>query len=317
MSLLPLVIQKFKAHDILDERLQHLLENMHYDTGLNLGAATTALFGTAADLIVRINGYMQYPYRFVRMCRKWFCITYRHDITLFLQAEDSELDVGFALPLQAIALALDGEMRQRAFMESAAVQDWLEEVAIALFVTSLDAERQAAEVKRREGRNVSLLANVSRDLLCTRFTRQRDEQARVIDAAAKKVEALKISNWQKIAWEIHDAAPQGKRFHGSAKGGHGSATGGHASATGGTPATSTSAAFSTSSSCLQRRSVKSRQIHRNRQARGGSMVQPKAAMGQPRAATGGEPSIHAQLRLSCQEELKNAGRKPAQSFINY
>ena len=133
---------------------------------------------------------MQYPYRFVRMCRKWFFITYRHDITLFLKAEDSELDVGFSLPLQALALAQDGEMRQRAFKESDAVQDWLEEVASAFFVTSLDAERQAAETKRREQRNISLLANVSRDLLCTRFTRQRDEQARAIDVAAKKVEAL-------------------------------------------------------------------------------------------------------------------------------
>ena len=103
------LIQKYKAHEILDERLQHLLENMHYDTCLNLGAATTALFGTAADLIVRINGYMQYPYRFVRMCRKWFRFTFRNDITSFLQAEDSELDVGFALPLQAIAIALDGK----------------------------------------------------------------------------------------------------------------------------------------------------------------------------------------------------------------
>ena len=161
------------------------------------------------------------------MCRKWFPLTFRHAITVFLQAADSVLDVGFSLPLQAPVLAQEGEMCQRAFMESDAVQDWLEEVAFAFFVTSLDAERQAAEVKRREGRNVSLLANVSRDLLCTRFTRQRDEQARVIEAAAKKVEALKISNWQKIAWEIHDAAPQGKRFHGSAKGGHGSAKGGH------------------------------------------------------------------------------------------
>ena len=137
-------IQKFKAHDILDERLQHLLENMHYDTCLNLAAATTALFGASADLILRINGYMQYPYRFVRMCRKWFCLTFRHDITSFLQAEDSELDVGFSLSLQALALAQDEEMRQRAFMESDVVQDWLEEVATAFFLTSLDAEREAA-----------------------------------------------------------------------------------------------------------------------------------------------------------------------------
>ena len=317
-------IQKYKAHDIVDERLQHLLENMHYDTCLNLGAATTALFGTAGDLIVRINGYMRYPYRFVRMCRKWFPLTWRSDITSFLQAEDSELDVGFSLPLQAVALAQDGESCQRAFMESDAVQDWLLEVATALFLTSLDAERQAAEVKRREGRNVSLLANVSRDLLCTRFTRQRDEQARAIDVAAKTVEALKISTWKSIAWETHGAAPQGKRFqngHGPWVS-HGSATGGHASATGGTPATSTSATFSTSSSCLQRRSVKSRQIHRRRQATGGFMGQPQAAMGQPqaamaqpKAATGGEPSIHGQPRLACRAELQKR-REEASSKLH-
>ena len=341
-------IQQYEAHHIVDERLQHLLENMHLDTGLNLGAATGALFGTAGDLIMRINMYMQYPYSFVRMCRKWFPLTFRHAITVFLQAADSVLDVGFSLPLQALALAQDGEMRQRAFMESDAVQDWLEEVAFAFFVTSLDAEREAAEVKRREGRNISLLANVSRDLLCTRFTRQRDEQARAIDAAAKKVEALKFSTWHSIAWEKHSAAPQGKRIQASASGGHGSATGGHVSATGGqgpatggqdpdtvchapaqpsgghgsatgghgsasggAPATSTSATLSTYSSCLQRHSVKSRPIRQNRQAIGrsrgspkASMGQPKAAMCQPKAATGGEPSIPAQLKLSCERAIE-------------
>ena len=70
-------IQKYKAHDIVDGRLQHLLEHMHLDTGLNLGAATGALFGTAADSIVRINMFMQYPHSFVKMCRKWFPGTFR------------------------------------------------------------------------------------------------------------------------------------------------------------------------------------------------------------------------------------------------
>ena len=52
-------IQRGAAHDLLNERLQHLLEVMHYDPDLNLAAATGALFATAGDLIARLDAYKQ------------------------------------------------------------------------------------------------------------------------------------------------------------------------------------------------------------------------------------------------------------------
>ena len=62
-------------------------------------------------------------------------------------------------------------------MLSDAVQELLEEAAVALFATSLDAERMAGMAKRREARNIVLLSNASRDLPCRRFTHRRDSQA--------------------------------------------------------------------------------------------------------------------------------------------
>ena len=137
-------LQQGKAHDILDLRLQRIFGSMHYDRDLHVGAATSALMGTAGDLTARLNQYMLYPYSIVKLCRKWFPATFRFAITKFLQAATEALDVGFSLPLQRRALAEDGELLQRAFLLSDAVQEFLESTAEALFANSLAAERQAA-----------------------------------------------------------------------------------------------------------------------------------------------------------------------------
>ena len=79
-------VQQGKAHEILNERLQRLLDVMHLDPDLNLSAATGALLGTAADLKARLDVYLLYPGKFVLMCRRWFPITYRYSIGKLLQA---------------------------------------------------------------------------------------------------------------------------------------------------------------------------------------------------------------------------------------
>ena len=71
-------IQQRKAHELLDLRLQRLLEVLHYDPDLNLLAATGALLATATDVVARPNEYQTYPYKFVTICRKWFLMGYRH-----------------------------------------------------------------------------------------------------------------------------------------------------------------------------------------------------------------------------------------------
>jgi hypothetical protein len=205
-------IQQGRAHDILNLRLQHLLEVAGKDPDLKLGAATGALLATAGDLNARLNAFMKYPYKFVVMCRKWFPMSHKHAITEFLKTAPEGLDAGFSLQLQLKALAENGEIAQRAFLMRRDVQEMLEGAADAFFSNSLEAERAAAEVKRREGRNITLLANVSRDLLCRRFTKQREEQAAAIEDAENAYRKLKQSSWNAIAWEKHDAAPDGLQF---------------------------------------------------------------------------------------------------------
>ena len=78
-------IQQGKAHDLLNHRLQHLLEVVHYDPDLNLAAATGALLATATNVIARLNEYKKYPYKFVTMCSKWFPATHRRAVTLFFK----------------------------------------------------------------------------------------------------------------------------------------------------------------------------------------------------------------------------------------
>ena len=97
-----------QAHAIVNERLQRLLGVMHHDPDLDLAAATGALLGTGMDLILRLNAYKKFPYKFCTMCRKWFPISHRVSITMFLQAPAEDLDVGFSLPFQRLALSQGG-----------------------------------------------------------------------------------------------------------------------------------------------------------------------------------------------------------------
>ena len=192
-----------QAHAIVNERLQRLLGAMHHDPDLDLAAATGALLATGVDLILRLNEYKKFPYKFCTMCRKWFPVSHRASITRFLQAPAEDLDVGFSLPFQRLALSQGGELLCRAWVLSDAVQEFLEEAAIALFAHSLAAERKAAQVKRREARHISLLANVSRDLLCTQFTKQQATQAKIIEAASERLRKLRRSGWSAIGRPQH------------------------------------------------------------------------------------------------------------------
>ena len=66
-------------------------------------------------------------------------------------------------------------------------------------------------MKRHEARNISLVANVSRDVLCKRFTAEREVQANALEAAALRLKQLQRSSWHAIAWEKHNVAPEGVR----------------------------------------------------------------------------------------------------------
>ena len=119
--------------------------------------------------------------------------------------------MGFSAVVQGLALDQQGELQRRAFMKCDVTQELLEGAAVAFFSHSLVAERAAAEVKRREGRNITLLGNVSLDLLCRRFNKRRVETAEPVDAAEEVLRKLERSSWQAIAWEKSDVFPQGVR----------------------------------------------------------------------------------------------------------
>ena len=139
------------------------------------------------DLIARLDTYLAYPYKFALMCRKWFPKRqYQSAISEFLQASPKELDKGFSLPLQEMALSQNDEMRQRGFLLSDAVQEFLEEAAEALLLNSLHAERAGAKVKRYEVRQLSLLSNVSRELLHKQFVKCRERQALEMERCAER-----------------------------------------------------------------------------------------------------------------------------------
>ena len=98
-----------------------------------------------------------------------------------------------------MAIAQLGELQQRAFMLSDVVQELLEGAAVAFFSHSLAAERAAAEVKRREGRNITLLGNVSLDLLMRRFFARRSAAALRLEEAAEALKKAKFQSWSGIA----------------------------------------------------------------------------------------------------------------------
>ena len=197
---------------IINEKLQYLLENLCNDPYLDQLAAVTALLATAVDLLARLDVYLNNIYGFARMCKRWFPMTHQHYITLFLAEADDNLDVGFSLPLQKIALARGDEHQQREFMLSDEVQSLLEDAANSLFSHSLSAERMAASVKKREGRHISLLGNVSRDLLCRKFNIWRENKCQLLEHAAQRLQKAKRANWNAIAWHLDfNNAPLGHR----------------------------------------------------------------------------------------------------------
>ena len=120
--------------------------HLRNDPKLHQPAAATAVLATAVDLAARLDAYLRYPYKFAAMCRKWFPGTYQNAISSFLQELAKGLDKGFSLPLQEMALRQNGEMRQRNFLLSDAVQEFLEEAAEALLLNSLHAERAGETV---------------------------------------------------------------------------------------------------------------------------------------------------------------------------
>ena len=67
---------KGDAHELVQNRLRRLFGVMHKDPLLELGPATSNLLATVADLILRFNYLLRYPFILCRLCKMWFPTTY-------------------------------------------------------------------------------------------------------------------------------------------------------------------------------------------------------------------------------------------------
>ena len=98
------LLTKQEGHKVVVARLRRLLSVMHLDSMLNIAPAVLVLLTTAGNCILRLNQYLLYPYAVCLMCRKWFPDSFLLAIQAFLAAKDDDLDIGFGLPLQQLAL---------------------------------------------------------------------------------------------------------------------------------------------------------------------------------------------------------------------
>ena len=58
------------AHDLVVKRLRRWLAALHQGLVLEPAAATCVLLLTVADLVVRFDVFLRYPFKLCRMCRK-------------------------------------------------------------------------------------------------------------------------------------------------------------------------------------------------------------------------------------------------------
>ena len=177
------------AHDLVEKRLRRLFGAMSNasDPVLEIGPAVSNLLGTAADLVLRFNKLLGYPFILCRCCKKWFPTTYLNEIMQFLNAESEILDVGVSMQLRDIAVDQRNEAQALAWMSSGPVQDFLEQIANDILSHSLDAERRAAQVKRWESTKVTHIATASLNNICARFAKEREKKSLAIDAALKRL----------------------------------------------------------------------------------------------------------------------------------
>ena len=146
---------KGAGHTLVMHRLRRMFDMMPNDPLLELAPATSNLLATSADLVLRFNRLLRYPFILVRLCKRWFPFSYLDAIVKFLHADLDTLDVGVSMQLHKIASTFQNESRALAWMASDAVQEFLEKIAINLLCHSLDAERKAAQVKHWESTKVT------------------------------------------------------------------------------------------------------------------------------------------------------------------
>ena len=128
-----------------------LLGQLYLDPALDVAATLTLLVGTTADICVRFAQYLAWPFRAYRLSRQFNPQAFEAACMDFLVARPEELDEGFGLPLQRLALKQgDTPTSRLQWLLSESVQRALAQSFEASAASSLPVERTFAETKRSE-----------------------------------------------------------------------------------------------------------------------------------------------------------------------
>ena len=200
------------CHHLVSDRLQGLFSTMAKDPLLEIGPAITVLLGTAADLVLRCDKLLEYPFILCRMCQKWYPYSYLQSIMTFLHEDSAILDVGVSLQLRGIARKERNESQALQWMVSLPVQEFLEQFCTELLTHSLDVERKAAHVKQWESSKVIHIATASLNNICVRAAKVRQQHALLIEGAMKRLRRLRKTSSGSLAWKDDDVRPHGLRF---------------------------------------------------------------------------------------------------------
>ena len=179
-------------------RRETIFGRMGYDPDLNLVGCVGVVLATEAELHLRFRRYREYPFALCKLCGRWFRETYVEAIKKFLDCEATDLDRGFSLPLQQLALQRSVAEGVEWF-QSRPLQDFLVEYILRLEATSLPAERKFAQIKKWETNRLVDVQTASANSILQVFARERELASKALDAALKEQRRVKYLNARALA----------------------------------------------------------------------------------------------------------------------
>ena len=179
---------------------------MHFDHVLDYGAAACVPLATAADLVVRFKVFLLYPFKLASLCRVWSPASWYKHIFEFLHEKEDNLDIGVGLQLQRLAWARGSEARALAWLSSAPVQGFINQLIDETLSTSLPVERRFGEVKQWETSKSTNIATASRNMIIVRFAKQREQMSQTIGAAMRKVRRAQKTRATSLQWQANPSS---------------------------------------------------------------------------------------------------------------
>ena len=190
-----------EATDLVEKRCGDIFVQMvACDPALELVPAVNVVLTTAMDLLLRVQAFLGYPIKLVRMSKRWFPGAYLRSVRGFLQEPVERLDVGAGAELHRLAWSHGSEMAACAWLLRTAVQDFLDKLCEIVMGSSLPVERAHSEVKKWEASKLTHIAVASRNMILMRFLKWREEECRKILAKQQALRRVARTNLQALLW---------------------------------------------------------------------------------------------------------------------